>query len=151
MVRLFNRTVSERHGQTCSLVCIHDKHKIIFVKETSYGTEIMTRNFWNLAREKLWREKTIRSENDSAYMIFLAYRYVCYIKTSIPLKPSIFLFWYHLRKAKEEKKKNITQKEIKFPFALCSWIFDVTSDGRDTTIVRFTYESFPISWYHSFL
>ena len=23
--------VSERHGRTCSLVCIHDKNKIVFV------------------------------------------------------------------------------------------------------------------------
>ena len=41
------------------------------------------------------------------------------------------------------KKKNITQKEIKFPFAWCSWIFDLTSDGWDTTILKFIHESFP--------
>ena len=45
-----------------------------------YGTNNMTRKFWNLVREKLWREKTIWSENDSAYIIFLANRYVCYMK-----------------------------------------------------------------------
>ena len=65
----------------------------------------MTSHFWNLAREKLWRKKTIRSENDSAYMIFLAYVYVCYIKTSMLLKPSKLILLYHLRKEKEQKKE----------------------------------------------
>ena len=88
-----------------------------------YGTNNTTNVFWNLAHEKVWRENTIWSENDSAYMIFLAYRYACYIKTSMRLKPEFLLLWYHLRKSKEQKKKNITQKEIKFPLAWFSWIF----------------------------
>ena len=61
----------------------------MFVLEILYGTNDMTKNVWNLVRKNNWREKTIWSENDSAHMIFLAYRYVCYIKTSILLKPSI--------------------------------------------------------------
>ena len=63
------------------------------------------------------------------------------------LKPSILLLRYHLRKAKEQKSKNITQKEIKFTFAWCSWIFDLTSDGQDTTITIFTHQSFPSERY----
>ena len=53
----------------------------------SYGTNIMTKYFWNLVWNKLWCAKTIRSENDSSSMIFLANRYVCFIKTSILLEP----------------------------------------------------------------
>ena len=129
------------NGLTFSLVCIHDKSNIIFVWEILYGTNNMTRYFSNLARKNIWCKKTIQSENDSACMIFLAYRHVRYIKTSIWLKPSILLLWYHLRKARQ---KNITQKEIKFPFGWCSWIFDLTSDGQDTTIIKFNHESFQV-------
>ena len=35
----------------------------------------------------------------------------------------------------------------KFPFLRCSLIFDLTSDGQDTTIVKFTHELFPITRY----
>ena len=132
------------NGLTFSLVCIHDKNNIIFVWEILYGTNNMTRYFSNLARKNIWCKNTIRSENDSAWMIFLVYRYVRYIKTSIWLKPSILLLWYHLRKARQ---KNITQKEIKFPFGWCSWIFDLTSDGQDTIIIKFNHESFSIIQY----
>ena len=92
---------------------------------------LITRKLWNLARQNLWCKMTIWSENNPAYMIFLAYRHVCCIKTSILSNPSILLLWYHLRKWKEQKKKNITQREIIFLFAWCSLIFDLTSDGQD--------------------
>ena len=49
--------------------------------------------------------------------------------------------------SKRTKKENVTQKKIKFPFAWCSWIFDLTSDGRDGLIVKFTDESFPSTRY----
>ena len=39
------------------------------------------------------------------------------------------------------------QKEIKCPFVECSWIFDLTSDGRDTSIIKFTNESFTSARY----
>ena len=39
-------------------------------------------------------------------------------------------------------KNNITQKEIKLPFAWCSWIFDLTADGQDTTIIKLTHYLF---------
>ena len=49
---------------------------IMIVWEISYSMNSVTRHIWNLARKKLWHEKTIWSGNNSAYMIFLAYRYV---------------------------------------------------------------------------
>ena len=47
----------------------------------------------------------------------------------------------------KNQKKNIKQKEIKFTFAWCSWIFDLMSDGRDTTKVKFTHEPFTSARY----
>ena len=135
--------VYERHGWTCSLVCIHDENKIMIFWEILYVTNNIPRMFLNLARKNIWRKKTIWSENDSAYMIFLVYGYACYIKTSILLNPSILWLWYHLHKAKGQKLKNITRKDIKFPFAWCSWVFDLTPYSWDTTIVNFTNDSFP--------
>ena len=75
------------------------------------------------------------------------YIFMKYIKNSILLKISILLLWYHLRKAKEQKKKNMAQKEFKFPFLWCSLVFNLTADVRDTTIVIFIHESFPSTQY----
>ena len=41
----------------------------------------------------------------------------------------------------KRKNINITQEEIKFLFEWCSWIFDLTSESQDTTMVKFTDES----------
>ena len=38
--------------------------------------------------------------------------------------------------------KNITRKKIKFLFKWISWMFDMTSDVQDGTIIQFTNESF---------
>ena len=46
-------------------------------------------------------------------------------------------------KAKEHKSTKITQNENKFPFAWCSWIFDLMFDGHYTTIIKCTNESIP--------
>ena len=47
-------------------------------------------------------------------MLFLAYIYVCHIKTSILLKPLTLLSWYHLRKAKEQKREHHAQGNLNF-------------------------------------
>ena len=52
-------------------------------------------------------------------------------------------------KPKEQKFKNIMQKGISFPFAWCSWIFDLTYDGQNTTIKNFTNEPFPSERYRT--
>ena len=44
--------ISERHGRTCSLVSVHDKNKITISLEISYGTNNMTRKFWNSGARK---------------------------------------------------------------------------------------------------
>ena len=97
-----------------------------------YGTNNTTNHFWNLTGEKLWHKNTVWAENESAYMIFLAYSYVRYIK------PQYYL-------SKRKKSKNITQKEIKFLFAWCSLIFDLTDDSRDTTIKKIPISSFQVN------
>ena len=69
----------------CFQRSLFDKYRTVrIIRRDVFGT---------LAREKLWHEKTVREENDSAYMIydFLAYRYVCYVKTTILLKYSTLL------------------------------------------------------------
>ena len=48
-----------------------------------------------------------------------------------------------------EKESKITKieehhaKKIKFPFSQCYWIFDLRSNSQDTTIKKFTHQSFP--------
>ena len=79
-------------------------------------------------------------------MIFLAYRYVGYIKPQYYL--SLQPYYYDMICGKQKnKKKNIMHKEIKFQFAWRSWIFDLMSEGQDATIVKFTYELFPSTRY----
>ena len=45
---------------------------------------------------------------------------------------SLQYYYYDIICVNKKIKKEITQKETKFLFAWCSWIFDLTSDGRDT-------------------
>ena len=101
---------------TCFLVCIHDKNKISFFWELSYCTNNMTRQFWNLACEKLFREKTIQKENDSDYMIFLAYRYVCYIKTQCYF--ILQSYYYDIIYGNKKNKKRRTSPKRKLNFRL---------------------------------
>ena len=49
--------VSERHGRTCSLVCIYNKNKIMIIGEILYGTNTMTKNVWNLASRNITQKK----------------------------------------------------------------------------------------------
>ena len=143
-------SVSERHDRTCSLVWIHDKNSII-IFEKSCTVQIIQQDVLLYGAQKPLAQKDHSAKNDSAYMIFLAYRYLCYIQTAIWLKTSILILWYHLQKSKEQKKKKINQKKIKFPLAWCSWIFDMMPDGWDTTIVKFTHKLFPCAWYWQML
>ena len=76
--------------------------------------------------KKLWREKIIQSENVSSYMIFLACKFVRYIKTSMLLQSSILYYDIIWGNKKEQKNKNISHKETKFPF--CVMFLDFWSD-----------------------
>ena len=49
--------VPERHGLSCFFGFINDKIKIFLVCEISYGTNNITRHFWNLARGKTFARK----------------------------------------------------------------------------------------------
>ena len=82
--------VSERHGRTYSFVCIHNKNKII-VFEKYCMVRIISQYIFGTWHGKALAKNTTQSENDPAYMIFLAYVYECYIKTSILLKPLILI------------------------------------------------------------
>ena len=58
--------------------------------------EYYDKTFLEPGAGKLWCKTTIQLENDSYWMIFLLYRYVFYIKTSILINTSILILWYHL-------------------------------------------------------
>ena len=91
------------------------KKKNIF--EKSRTVRIIWQNIFGTSMEKLWREKNIRSENNLAYMEFLADIYKNYIKTWILLKHSILVLLYHLRKQKNEKRRTFHKRKLNF--SLC--------------------------------
>ena len=74
-------------------------------------------------------------------MIFLAYRYVNYIK-NLNITQAFNINIMTSSTEIKIKKKNIMEKEIEFLFAWSSCIFNLTYDGQDTIIVKFTYELF---------
>ena len=76
----------------------------------------MKRHFWNLGRETIWRKKTIWSENDSAYIIFLAYGYLFHIKPQYYL--SFQYYYYDIICGKQKNKKRRTPRKSKLNFRL---------------------------------
>ena len=73
------------------------KKKQFLIEKILYGKNNRTRHFLNLARKIFGAKRRFGQENDSEYIIYLADIYLCYMKTSILLKPSILLLWYHPR------------------------------------------------------
>ena len=88
----------------------------VFVWEISYTRNNTTRHFWNLARKKTLSQKTIWSENDLAYMIFLAYRYVCYTKPQYYL--SLHSYYYDIICGNQKNKNWRTLRIRKLNFRL---------------------------------
>ena len=76
----------------------------------------MTRHFWNLVQEKRWRKKTIWSENDSASMIFLAYKYLCYIKPQY--YSSLQYYYYDIICGNQNNKNRRRSRKRKLNFYL---------------------------------
>ena len=72
-------------------------------------TKNMKRHFWNLAREILWREKTIWSENNSVCILFLEYYYSYDMKHLYYLSLQYFYYEIICRNQKNKKKNSIQE------------------------------------------